>query len=84
MFSINRYSRDPPRKVCFNLPYDDITLSEGLHYRQKKSAVDGLKVLGKVSVINCVTFIHHARHRLLEDQQIGEAGPTVYETMLMR
>ncbi len=50
----------------------------------KKSVIDGVKVFGKVNVINCVTFIHHARHHLLEDQQIGEAGRTGYKTMLMR
>ncbi len=25
----------------------------------------------KVDDINCVTLVHHARHRFLEDQQIG-------------
>ncbi len=38
-------------------------------------AVKGLAKI-KVEDINCVTLVHHARHRFLEDQQIGETGPT--------
>ncbi len=87
-FKERRNKSGPPSvlhvRVCFNPPHEDITLSEGHHYRQKKSAIDGVKFLGKVNVINCVIFIQHARHRLLEDQQVGEAGPTGYETMLVR
>ncbi len=52
--------------------------TEGLHFGQKKSVVDGVKGLGKIKVdnINCVTLVHQARHRFLDDQQIGETGPT--------
>ncbi len=58
--------------------YDDITKTEGFHLRQKKSAIDGVKGVGKTEVddINCVTLVHHARRRFLEDLQIGETGPT--------
>ncbi len=58
-FSIELYSRDPPRNVCFNLPHGDIIKAE---------------LLGKIKVdnINCVAFVHHALHRFFEDQQIGE------------
>ncbi len=43
----------------------------------KKFVVDEVKGLSKIKVddINCVAFGHHARHRFLEDQQIGETGP---------
>ncbi len=43
----------------------------------KKSVVDGMKGLGKIKVndINRVVVVHHARHRFLEDHQIGETGP---------
>ncbi len=36
--------------------------------------VAGVKGVGKIKVddINCGAFFHHARHRFLEDQQIGE------------
>ncbi len=80
------YPQVPFRKVCFNPPVDDITLAERLHFRQKKSVVNGVKGLNKIKVerINCVTFIHHAHHRFFEDQQIGETGPMWWETMLMR
>ncbi len=59
--------------------------SEGLHFRQKKSVVYGVKGLGKIrgDDINCVAFVNHARHHFLEDQQIGETGLTGKETMLM-
>ncbi len=55
-----------------------MTKTERLHLRQKKSVIDGVKGLGKIEAdyINCVTLVHHARHRFLEDQQIGETGPT--------
>ncbi len=58
--------------------HDDITKTEGLHFGQKKSVVDRVKGLGKIKVdhINCVSLVHHARHRFLVDQQIGETGPT--------
>ncbi len=58
--------------------HDDITKTEGLHFRQKKSVVDGVKGLGQIKVynINCMTLVHHARHRYLENQQIGGTGPT--------
>ncbi len=54
------------------------TLETRLNFRQKKYVVDGVKGLGKTKVdnINCVTLVHNARHRFLEDQQIGETGPT--------
>ncbi len=79
-FSTDVYSRDPIRKVCFNLTHDDITKTEGFHFCQKKSAADGVKGLGKIKVdnINWVTLVHHARHRFLEDQQMGETGPMGY------
>ncbi len=40
--------------------------------------VDGVKSLGKSNVddINFMVYVHHVRHHFLEDQQIGEAGPT--------
>ncbi len=78
VFSTDMHSRDPTRQVCFNSTHDDITKTEGLHFGQKKSVVDGVKGLGKIKVdiINCVTLVYHARHRFLEDQQIGESGPT--------
>ncbi len=59
-------------------PHDDITKTQGLHFHQKKSVVDGVKGLGEIKVdnINLVNLVHHARHRFLEDQQIGEAGLT--------
>ncbi len=78
VFCTDVYSRDPTRKVCFNTTHDDITKTEGLHFRQNKSVVDGVKGLGKIKVdnMNCVTFVHHASHRFLEGQQIGETGPT--------
>ncbi len=54
-------------------------MTEELNLRQKKSVVDGVKGLDKFEVdnINCLTFVHHARHRFLEDQLIGETGPTL-------
>ncbi len=54
------------------------TKTEGLHFGQKESVVDGVKGLGKIKVdnINCVTLVHHAHHRFLKDQQIRETGPT--------
>ncbi len=78
VFSTDVHSQDPTKEVCFNPTHDDITKTEGLHFGQKKSVVDGVKGLGKIKVdnINCVTLIHHVRHRFLEDQQIGETGPT--------
>ncbi len=78
VFSPNVHSRDPSRNVCFNQTYDDITKTEGLHFRKKKSVVDGVKGLGKIKVdnINCVTLVYHARHRYLKGKQIGETGPT--------
>ncbi len=78
VFSTDVRSRDSKRKVCFNSTHDDITKTEGLHFRQKKSVADGVKGLCKIKVdnINCVTLVHHARHRFLEDQQVGETGPT--------
>ncbi len=78
VFSTDVYSRDPTRKVCFNPTHADIANAEGLHFGQKKSVVHGVKRLGKIKVdnINCVTLVYHARHRFLEDQQIGETGPT--------
>ncbi len=30
----------------------------------------------KVDDINCVAFVHHARHRFFVHQEIGETGPT--------
>ncbi len=62
-FFTDVYSRDPSRKLCFDPPHDDITKTEGF---------------GKIKVdnINCVSLVHHVRHRFLEDQQIGETGPT--------
>ncbi len=44
----------------------------------KKPMVDGVKDIGKSKVhgIHCLAFIHHARHRYLEDEQVGETGPT--------
>ncbi len=53
------------------------TKAEG-HICQKKPVVDGVKSLGKINAdnIDCVAVIHHACHRVLEDQQIGETGPT--------
>ncbi len=38
--------------------------------------INVVKGLAKIKVddINCVTLVHHARHRLLEDQQIGDTG----------
>ncbi len=40
------------------------------------SVINGVKGLAKIKAddISCVTLVHHARHRLLEDQQIGETG----------
>ncbi len=70
----------PVQKVCFDLTHDGITKTEGLHFRQKKSVIGGVKGFVK---INCVAFVHRTRHRFLEDQQIGETGPTGQETMLM-
>ncbi len=61
--------------------HDVITKTEGLHFRQTKSVIGGVKGFVKIS---CVAFVHHARHRFLEGQQIGETGPTGQETMLMR
>ncbi len=57
----------PDQKVCFNPTHDDIAKTEGLHFRQKKSVVDGVKGLGRIKVvnINCVTLVHHVRHGLL-------------------
>ncbi len=74
VFSTGVHSQDLTRKVCFNPKHDEITKTEGLHFRQKKSVVDGVKGLGKIKVdnINCVTVDHNACHRFLEDQQIGE------------
>ncbi len=76
----------PSRSVCFNPPHDGITETEGLHFRQKKSVLDGVKGLGKIKIdkISCGAFVHHARHRKLEEQQIGETGPAWWEIMLMR
>ncbi len=62
------YSRDPSSQVCFNSPHDDIAKIEGFHFHHGKAKVDD---------ITCVAFVHHARHRFLEGQQTGEAGPTV-------
>ncbi len=75
---LHRRELSRPRKVCFNSPYDDIIKAEGLHFRQKESVIDGVKGLGKIKLddINCVTIIDHVRYRFLEDQQIGETGPT--------
>ncbi len=57
--------------------HTSIIKTEGRHFCQKKSVLDRVKGLGKIKVdnINCVTLVHHARHRFLEDQQIGAAGP---------
>ncbi len=43
----------------------------------KKPMVDGVKDIGKIKVddISCLAFIHHARNRFLEDEQVGETGP---------
>ncbi len=59
VFYTHVYSRDPTRKVCFNPTHDDTTKTEGLHFRQKTSVVDGVKGLGKIKVdnINCVTLV---------------------------
>ncbi len=59
--------------VCFNPPYDGITKTERLHFCQKKSVVDGVKGFGKIKIddISCGAFAHQARHRKLEEQQIG-------------
>ncbi len=64
--------------VCFNPTHDDIIKTEGLHGRVKKSVVDVVKGICKINEdnINCVSLVHHARHRFLEDQQIGWTGPT--------
>ncbi len=50
------------------------TTTEGLHFGQKKSVVDGVKGLSKIKVdnINCVILIHRVHHLCIEDQQIGE------------
>ncbi len=59
--------------VCLNPTHDDNTKTEGLHFDQKNSVVDGVTCLRKIKVdnINCVALVYHARHRFLEDQQIG-------------
>ncbi len=76
-FSTDAYTRDQPRQVCIDPQHDDITKTELLHFQQKKAVVDGVKGLGKIKVgnTNRVAFVHHTRHRYLEDQQIGETGP---------
>ncbi len=40
--------------------------------------IDGVKGPSKIKVtdINCEALVQHARHRFLEDQEIGETGPT--------
>ncbi len=38
--------------VCFNPTHDDITKTEGLHFGQKKSVVDGVKGLDKIKADN--------------------------------
>ncbi len=72
-------SRNPPEHYCAVewsprvlyrrvLPHSDITKTEGLHFSQMKSAVDGIKSLGKIKIddINCVAFVHPVLHRFLE------------------
>ncbi len=78
VFSTKVYSRGPSRKVCFNPPDDDITKTEGLLFRHRKSVINGAKDLGNIAVdnINCVTPVHHARHVFLKDQQVRETRPT--------
>lgn len=70
---VNVYSRHPSRRVCFNPPHDGIIKAEGLHFREKKSAADGVKGIDKIqgNGNNRVTFINYSRNRFLEDQEIG-------------
>ncbi len=42
VLSIDLYSRDPSRRVCFNPLCGDINKAEGLHFRHTKSVVDGV------------------------------------------
>ncbi len=55
VFSTDVYSWDPSRKVCFIPTHDDITKIEGVHFRNKKSVVDGVKGLDKIKVDNMWT-----------------------------
>ncbi len=47
----------PAQKVRFIPPYDDIAKTEGLHFRKKKSVMEGVKGRVKIEVddFNCVT-----------------------------
>ncbi len=63
-----------PSKACINQLHDGTTKTEGSQKKFKIKADDH----------NGVAFVHHALHCFLEDQQIGKAGPTGKEIMLMR
>ncbi len=51
MLSTDVYSPDPPRKACLNPTHDDISKTEELRIREKKSVIGVAKGLG----------INHAR-----------------------
>ncbi len=49
------YTLETRPKVCASI---HVTTTEGFHFRQKKSVVDGVK--GKVDDISNLGFVHHA------------------------
>lgn len=82
--STDMHSQDPLSKVCFNPPHDDITKGEGLHFRQRKFMVNGVKGKFKVAYMYCVAFVYHTCSHLLEDRPIGETGRREVTTAVVR